>query len=159
MRQMKVFGRIGAYLESRPLGSAIPPCVCLLLLPAESGAYPRGSLKNLVWDPVVYALHASNLVVVRWGHRQTVPFSHVAGSPATPVRPAVGRPDDRSCRRQPTSLLEGLHPQCSRLFKKKKVKYLDTQKLRALDGSVNYASKRLEKTEVNRLSSLSPFHV
>ena len=114
MRQIKVFsGRVGAYLESRPLGSAIPPCVGLLLLPAESGAYPRDSLKK---DPAVYALHGSNLVLVRWGHRQTVPFSHVARSPATPVRPSLGRPDDRSCRRQPTSLLDGLHPHSSRVY-------------------------------------------
>ena len=72
-------------------------------------------LKNLIKDPAAYALHASDLVLVRWGHRHTVPFSHVARSPTTPMRPAVGRADGRSCWRQSTSLLEGVHFHSSRL--------------------------------------------
>ena len=63
----------------------------------------------------MYALHASDLVLVRWGHRHTVPFSHVARSPATPMHPAVGRADGRGYRRQSTSLLEGFHFHSSRL--------------------------------------------
>ena len=48
---------------------------------------------NLIQDPAMYALHASDLVLVRWGYRQTVPFSHMARLPAASTRPAVGRPN------------------------------------------------------------------
>ena len=90
-----------------PVGVGHPTVRRLVTSSSRIWCGPTWQLEVPDIGPAVYAIHASNLILVRSGHRQTVPFSYVAKSPATPVRPAVGLPDNRSRRKQPTSLLEG----------------------------------------------------